>query len=252
MRLEGKVAIVTGAASGMGAAIAARFAAEGARVACLDINRDGGEAVVHKIHDAGGAAEFIRCDVSNGEGVRGAVGQTVRRFGMLHILVNNAGIYDHDDHLIEDLTEETWDRVMGVNLKGPFYCCRYALPEIVTCGGGAVVNIASTAALAAVQRPTYCASKGALLTFTKAVARQFAEHGVRANAICPGAVDTPLAAATAAWRAADGVPYPRSGRLIERMGRPEEIAALALFLASDDASFITAAAYAADGGLTAI
>ena len=160
MRLEGKVAIVTGAASGMGAAIAARFAAEGARVACLDINRDGGEAVVRKIHDTGGRAEFIRCDVSDGEDVRGAVGQTVRRFGKLHILVNNAGIYDHDDHLIEDLTEETWDRVMGVNLKGPFYCCRYALPEIVTCGGGAVVNIASTAALAAVAAPDLLRQQG--------------------------------------------------------------------------------------------
>ncbi len=252
MRLEGKVAIVTGAASGMGAATATRFAAEGAGVACLDIDRTGGEGVVQAIQRAGGSAEFIRCDVSDGISVQAAVGQTVRRFGRLHILVNNAGIYDHNDHLIEDLSEETWDRVMGVNLKGPFYCCRYALPEIVTCGGGAVVNIASTAALAAVQRPTYCASKGALLTFTKAVAKQFAEQGVRANAICPGAIDTPLSAATAAGRAADGIVYPRSGRLMERIGRPEEVAALALFLASDDASFITAAAYAADGGLTAI
>lgn len=252
MRLEGRVAIVTGAASGMGAAIATRFAAEGASVACLDIDRAGGEGIVHTIQQAGGSAEFIRGDVSDGGSVQAAVGQTVRRFGRLHILVNNAGIYDHNDHLIEDLSEETWDRVMGVNLKGPFYCCRYALPEIVTCGGGAVVNIASTAALTGVQRPTYCASKGALLTFTKAVARQFAEHGVRANAICPGSVETPLFAATAAGRAADGVVYPRSPRLIDRVGRPEEIASLALFLASDDASFITAAAYTADGGVTAI
>ena len=252
MRLEGKVAIVTGAASGMGAAIATRFAAEGASVACLDIDRAGGEGIVHTIQRAGDSAEFIRCDVSDGGSVQAAVGQTVRRFGRLHILVNNAGIYDHNDHLIEDLSEETWDRVMGVNLKGPFYCCRYALPEIATCGGGAVVNIVSTAALTGVQRPTYCASKGALLTFTKAVARQFAEHGVRANAVCPGSVETPLFAATAAGRAADGVVYPRSPRLIDRVGRPEEIASLALFLASDDASFITAAAYTADGGVTAI
>ena len=252
MRLEGRVAIVTGAASGIGAAIATRFAHEGAQVACLDIDRAGGEAIAHGIRDANRDADFIRCDVSNGDDVRDAVGQTVRRFGKLHILVNNAGIYDHSDNLIEDLSEETWDRVMGVNLKGPFYCCRYALPEIVTCGGGAVVNIASTAALAAVQRPAYSASKGALLTMTKAVARQFGEHGIRANAICPGSVDTPLRAATAAGRAAGDVEYPHSPRLIDRVGRPEEIAALALFLASDDASFITGAAYAADGGVTAI
>lgn len=236
----------------MGAAIAKRFAAEGAQVACLDINRTGTEEVVNDIRAANGSAEFIGCNVTKGYEVRDAVGQTIRRFGKLHILVNNAGIYDHEDHLIEDLTEETWDRVMNVNLKGPFHCCRYGLPEIVTCGGGAVVNIASTAALAAVQRPTYCASKGALLTMTKAVARQFAEQGVRANAICPGAIDTPLRAHTAAGRSSDGMDYPRSPRFISRVGQPEEIAALALFLASDDASFITASAYVADGGLTAI
>ncbi len=252
MRLKDKVAIVTGAASGMGAAIAKRFATEGARVACLDINRQGAEEVIDHIRTANGKAEFIRCDVTQADEVRDAVGQTIRRFGKLHLLVNNAGIYDHEDHLIEDLNEETWDRVMNVNLKGPFYCCRYGLPEIVTCGGGAVVNIASTAALAAVQRPAYCASKGALLTMTKAVAQQFAGQGVRANAICPGAIDTPLRTYTAAGRKSDGINYPRSPRFISRVGQPEEIASLALFLASEDASFITASAYAADGGLTAI
>lgn len=256
MRLEGKVALVTGAASGMGRAIALRYAEEGASVCVVDIDRPSGELVTHMIRDLGGDAEFVQCDVSIREQASQAVAATVRRFGMLHILVNDAGIYDLADGPIEYLSEQTWDRVLAVNLKGPFYFCKYAIPEIVTCGGGAVVNISSTAGLTASDRPAYGASKGALIAMTRAVARQYGADNVRANVICPGPIDTPLRDRILEGRgeqdpeqepAAPSVPL-----MIKRVGRPEEVADVALFLASDDASYITAAVYPVDGGLSAL
>ncbi len=251
MRLKGKVALVTGAASGMGRAIAIRYAKEGARVALADMDVKGGHEVERLIRDTGGDALFIRCDVSKRDDVKETVAATVRRFGKLHILANVAGIYDNADRLIEDLTEETWDRVLGVNLKGPFYCCKYAIPEIVTCGGGAVINIASTAGITASERAAYGASKGALISMTRAVARQYGAKKVRAVAICPGPVDTPLLRNARAQRQT-GDPRTPLPLMLDRVARPEEIADVALFLASDDASYITAAVFPADGGLTAI
>lgn len=253
MMLQGKVAIITGAASGMGRAMCLRFAQEGAGVAAVDVDRKGAEAVAKQVHEAGGEAMPFTCDVSQRDQVREAVAATVRRFGKLHVLVNNAGIYLKDDYLLEDLTEETWDKVMGVNLKGAFYFCRFAIPEIITCGGGAVVNIASTAALAGVDHPAYAASKGALLNMTRAVARQYAADNIRANVICPGSTDTAMSRNAATFRQEATIPFPRmTSWMLPRAARPEEIASVAAFLASEEASYITAAVYPVDGGLTAI
>ncbi len=250
MGLHGKVAMVTGAGSGIGRAIALRFVQEGAKVAVLDVNRAGGEETVRLAHERKGEAEFIKCDVSRPEDVKQALVAITLRFGMLHILVNDAGILKLEDALVEDVPEEIWDTVIGVNLKGVFYCSKYALPAIVASGGGAVVSISSSAAMVAFNRPAYSAAKGALVPMTRAIARQYAKDNVRANVVCPGGTDTPLT-----W--AQGVPPAGQGpvkipAMIKRRAQPEEIAAAVTFLASDEASYITAAVFYVDGGLTAI
>ena len=252
MQLEDKVALITGGASGIGRAIAIAFAREGAGVQIVDMNRQGAEEVARLIRDTGGEADFHQANVANEEEAKQAVAATIRRFGKLHILVNNAGVHDSaKDALVEDLTEETWDWIIGVNLKGPFNFCRHAIPEIVTCGGGSVINIASTAGLTASPSPAYSSSKGALITLTRSVARQFAADNVRVNAICPGPIDTPLSDRARANAADPSIHYPAAPVLLDRRGRPEEVAATALFLASEDASYVTAAAYPVDGGFTA-
>ena len=233
----------------MGRAIALRYAEEGASVCVVDIDRPGGELVTHMIRDLGGDAEFVQCDVSVREQASQAVAATVRRFGMLHILVNDAGIYDLADGPIEYLSEQTWDRVLAVNLKGPFYFCKYAIPEIVTCGGGAVVNISSTAGLTASDRPAYGASKGALIAMTRAVARQYGADNVRANVICPGPIDTPRLAKHQGVYVGDDYKSRLAGHVpLQRIGQPEEIATVALFLASEDSSYVTGAYIPVDGG----
>ena len=252
MRLEGKVALITGGGSGMGRAIAVAFAREGAGVQIVDMNRQSAKEVAILIRDTGGEADFHQADVASEEETKQAVAATIRRFGKLHILVNNAGVHDSaKDALVEDLTEETWDWIIGVNLKGPFNFCRHAIPEIVTCGGGSVINIASTAGLTASPSPAYSSSKGALITLTRSVARQFAADNVRVNAICPGPIDTPLSDRARAISANAAIHYPAAPVLLDRRGQPEEVAATALFLASEDASYITAAVYPVDGGFTA-
>jgi NAD(P)-dependent dehydrogenase (short-subunit alcohol dehydrogenase family) len=246
MRLAGKVAMVTGAGSGIGRAIALRFVEEGAKVAVLDVSRPGGEETVHLAHERKGEAEFIKCDVAHPEDVKQAIAAITLRFGMLHILVNNAGILKIEDALVEDVPEETWDAIMGVNLKGAFYCSKYAIPEIVICGGGAVVTIASTAGLKATLRPTYSATKGALIAMTRAIANQYAKDKVRANIICPGSTDTPLTQGLRTIGQSATLPG-----MLKRKAQPEEIAAAVAFLASDDASYMTATIFPVDGGQTA-
>ena len=250
MRLQGKVAMVTGAGSGIGRAITLRFVQEGAKVAVLDVNRAGGEETVRLVHERKGEAEFIKCDISRPEDVKQALTAITLRFGMLHILVNNAGILKLEDGLVEDVPEEIWDAIIGVNLKGAFYCSKYAIPEIVVSGGGAVVTIASTAGSIAFNRPAYSAAKAALIPMTRAIARQYAKDNVRANVVCPGGTDTPLT-----W--SQGVPPAGQGParvpgMLKRRAQPEEIAAAVTFLASDEASYITAAVFLVDGGLTAV
>lgn len=235
-RFEGKVAIVTGAVSEVGGAISHRLSAEGGQVVAVDIDRHGVEEVARSVNAAGGECLPFHCDVSDPVQVREAIAATVRRFGKLHVLMNGSGVYLEEDELIENVTEETWDRVMGNNLMGPFFFCRYAIPEIVTCGGGAVVNISSTAALRISEKPAYASSQGALVSLTRCVARQFGESNVRVNAICPGPTDAGLADRPAT-------------SVLGRMVDPSEVAAVALFLASDDASYITSSVYPVDGGL---
>ena len=251
-RFVGKVAPVTGAAPGMGRAITDRVAAEGGQVVAVDIDAQGVEVVAQAIRDRGGECLPVPCDVADPDQVEGAVAAAVQRFGKLHALMNVAGTCLEDDYLVEDLTEATWDKTMGVNLMGPFYCCRYAIPEIVASGGGAVVNISSVAALRPSDRPAYASTKGALVSLTRCVAGQFAAHNVRVNVICPGAVDTALAQTVRQYK-----PHPAlKGRtlpgIIERRGDPNEIAEVALFLASEEASYITAAVYPVDGGKVAM
>jgi NAD(P)-dependent dehydrogenase (short-subunit alcohol dehydrogenase family) len=250
MRLANKVAIITGAGSGMGRAAAVLFAREGAKVAVADIDPKTGEEVVGEIRTAGGEAFFIEVNVADEEQVKRMVASTVERFGTLHILYNNAGIMPADDGAVTDITEQTWDKVLDVNLKSAFFCCKYAIPEMIKAGSGSIINTASFVALlgCTVPQDAYTASKGGMISLTKSLAVQYAKQGIRANAICPGPIETPLLRML--WTSEEA----RSLRLnripLGRFGAPEDIVYLALYLASDEASWTTGAVMVVDGGIT--
>jgi NAD(P)-dependent dehydrogenase (short-subunit alcohol dehydrogenase family) len=250
-RLEGKVAIITGAGSGIGRVAAGLFAAEGASVVVADVVEEAARATVDTIAGRGGRATAVGVDVTDETQVNDMVSTALADFGGLHVLFNNAGIFPGDDGGVLDTPTSTWDRVMEVNLKGVWLGCKAALPVMTEGGGGSIVNVASFVALmgAATAQVAYTASKGGVLSFTRELAVEYARVGVRANALCPGPIDTPLLAELLAD------PGRRQRRLVHipmgRLGRPEEIARAALFLASDDASFMTGAALVVDGGITA-
>jgi NAD(P)-dependent dehydrogenase (short-subunit alcohol dehydrogenase family) len=203
------------------------------------------------VEKAGGQAVAAVGDVSSESDVKGMVEEGVRAFGALHVLYNNAGIFPADDGGATDTPESTWDRVMDVNLKGVWFGCRFGLPAMVESGGGAIVNVASFVALmgAATAQIAYTSSKGGVLAMTREIAVEYARRGIRANALCPGPIDTPLLAELLSD------PARRARRLVHipmgRLGRPDELAKAALFLASDDSSFMTGAALVVDGGITA-
>lgn len=251
MRLEGKVALVTGAGSGIGKLTAETFAREGARVVVADVVDEAGRATVEGIRAAGGEAEYVHCDVSVAEEVEAMVAFTVGHFGKLDVMMNNAGIFHARDGSVIDTDEETWDRTIAINLKGVFLGSKYAVRAMLDSGGGSLINVASFVALmgAAVPQIAYTASKGGVLSMTREIAVEFARRGIRANALCPGPIETPLLAELLADPAA------RQRRLVHipigRFGQGQEIANAALFLASDESSLMTGAALVVDGGITA-
>jgi len=250
-RLAGKVALITGAAGGIGREAAKLFAAEGARVVVADLEAAAGAAAVAEIERAGGEAVFARCDVSRGAELRAAVETAERRYGALHVLFNNAGIFPARDGSPVDTPDEVFDQVVAVNLKGVFLGCKYGIPALLRAGGGSIINTASFVAVvgAATSQVAYTASKGGVLAMTREIAVEYARQGIRANALCPGPVNTPLLAdllREPAARARRFVHIPM-GRLAEA----PEIARAALFLASDESSYVNGATFLVDGGITA-
>jgi NAD(P)-dependent dehydrogenase (short-subunit alcohol dehydrogenase family) len=247
-RLDGKVAVITGAAGGMGREAALLFCAEGARVCVADVDREHGEQTAT---DAGDAF-FFQVDVSDPDSVRAMYAATAERFGGLDVLYNNAGISPADDSSILETDPEAWDRVQAVNTRGVYLCCKHGIPYLLERGGGSVINVASFVALlgAATSQISYTASKGAVLAMTRELGVQFARQGVRVNALCPGPVETPLLLAiwgddpTAAQRRLVHIP-------MGRLAKPREIVNAALFLAADESSYVNAATFVVDGGISA-
>ena len=250
MRLEGKVAFISGGARGMGACEAELFASEGARVAIGDVREDEGRRLAAAIGEAGGECLFLPLDVTSQAQWESAIAATVARFGRLDILVNNAGV-GATNVRIEETEEADWDRVMDINAKGVFLGTRAAIPEIRKAGGGSIINISSQLGLVGVDNSSaqYQSSKGAVRLFTKATAIQYATEGIRANSVHPGPIETPM---TEAGRA-DSARYELTVARIPlgRYGQPEDVANGVLFLASDESSFMTGSELVIDGGWTA-
>ena len=251
-QLAGKRALISGGASGIGAATALLFARQGAAVAILDLDEERGARLAQTIAAEGGRAIFIPGDASRAEDCARAVQQTVEHFGGLDILFNNVGITRRATVL--DLSEADWDRVMEVNVKSVFLLSKYAIPHLIRSGGGAIVNNASGWGLVGGQRAVvYCASKGAVVNLTRAMALDHAAQNIRVNCICPGDTDTPMLRDEARQLNQSEANFlaEAADRPLGRLGKPEEIAQAVLFLASDAASYITGAVLAVDGGGTA-
>ncbi len=246
MRLQDRVAVVTGAASGIGLATARRFAAEGARVVCVDLSADGAAAAADEV-----GGEAVTADVADEEQVRALFDGVAARHGRVDVAFNNAGISPPDDDSILVTGLDAWERVLRVNTTSVYLCCKYVIPHMRRQGRGSIINTASFVALmgAATSQIAYTASKGGVLAMTRELGVQFAREGIRVNALCPGPVATPLLMELFAKdpeRAARRLVHVPMGRFAE----PAEIAAAVAFLASDDSSFMTAAEFVVDGGIT--
>jgi NAD(P)-dependent dehydrogenase (short-subunit alcohol dehydrogenase family) len=245
MRLEGKVALITGGGSGMGKVASELFAREGARVVLTDVADEAGEAAAAAIGDA---AQYVHADVSNEADADAMVRSAVDRFGRLDVLYNNAGVMLPDDGSVDSTDAAIWDTTLAVNVKGVAFGCKYGIPAMLRTGGGSIINVASFVAWvgAATSQTAYTSSKGAVLAMTREIAVEYARQGIRCNALCPGPIETPLLMQLLSDE------KKRQRRLVHiPMGRAEELANAALFLASDDSSFMTGASLIVDGGLTA-
>jgi len=251
MSFSGQVALVTGAAAGIGRATALMFAAQGLKVAVVDLDERGGEACVAEIRAAGGEALFIGCDVTRDEQVRGMIERVLSCYGRLDYAFNNAGIEIEQGRLAEG-SEAEFDAIMGVNVKGVWLCMKYQLPVMLAQGGGAIVNTASVAGLGAAPKMSiYAASKHAVIGLTKSAAIEYAKKGIRVNAVCPAVIDTDMfrRAYEADPRKAE---FAAAMHPVGRVGKVEEVAAAVLYLCSDGAAFTTGHALTVDGGATAI
>lgn len=251
-RLQGKVAIVTGGGTGIGRAIALAFAREGAKVAVLGRRNNVLDQVVKEMAREGGEGKALVCNVARSDETRKAVAEVEAAFGAVHVLVNNAGVLSVST--VESISEDDWDRVLETNLKGPFLMARAVLPAMRRAGGGSIVNVGSVLGLVAMRdRAAYCASKGGVTLLTKAMALDHAHENIRVNCICPSIVETELVKGL--FSNSDEGRKTREARIgtlpLGRFGKPKDVAELAVFLASDESSWITGTAIPLDGGLTA-
>jgi NAD(P)-dependent dehydrogenase (short-subunit alcohol dehydrogenase family) len=250
-RLDGKVALITGGASGMGMVASQLFASEGAKIVLTDVGDDAGEQVAERIRADGGQATYVHADVSSESDAKAMVDKAVETYGGLTVLYNNAGVMLDDDGSVHSTDESIWDKTLAINVKGVAHGCKYGIPAMIDSGGGSVINVASFVAWmgAATSQTAYTASKGAVLAMTREIAVEYARKNVRCNALCPGPIDTPLLAELLSD------PQRRQRRFVHipmgRLGRAEELANAALFLASDDSSYMTGTSLIVDGGITA-
>ncbi|HEV8659411.1 MAG TPA: glucose 1-dehydrogenase [Thermoanaerobaculia bacterium] len=247
MRLANKVALITGGGSGIGKASCLLFAREGAKVVVVDVKKESAEATANEI---GGQAKAFAADVSKAKDAEAMVKFAEESFGKLNIVFNNAGVFHPKDESVTTTPEDIWDMVIDINLKGVFFGCKYAIPALLRAGGGSIINTASFVAVmgAAVPQIAYTASKGGVLAMTREIAIEFARKNIRANSLCPGPVETPLLAELLAD------PARRQRRLVHippgRFARAEEMANAALFLASDESSYVNGTTFLVDGGIT--
>jgi len=253
MRLKNKVAIITGAGSGQGRAAALIFSREGAKIAVSDWKPELGDETITLVKKAGGEAIFIRTDVSESADVQNLVRTTVGTYGRIDILYNNAGVGFSSPLSMSDVIntpEADWDRVIAINLRSMYLTAKYGIPEMIKSGGGSIINTASIAALIGSEAAhAYTAAKGGMVALSRALAVEFGPKNIRVNCICPGAIDTPMIAPVIDPLKKSGQPFMTSP--IRRLGRPEDIANCALYLASDESSFVTGATLVVDGGYIA-
>lgn len=249
-RLEGKVVFLTGAGGVLGRASAILFAQEGARIAVVDMVKDKADETARLIHGSGGEAISFHVDITDETAVREAIETTVKKWGHLDTLFNNAGIMPHQDVAVTELDAALWSQIYATNVLGTALCCKYALPHMIQAGGGAVVNMSSFLAFMGCSNPqeAYGASKGAIVALTRSLAVQFGRHGIRVNALCPGPIETEHVRQFFADEAARKLRIDRIP--LGRFGRPEDVAEAALFLASDAASWLTGQAIVLDGGIS--
>ncbi len=247
-RLDGKICVITGAGGGMGREAALLFSEEGAQVCVADVNLEAAKSVASDARDA--FAQQV--DVADEASVKAMMDATAERYGAIDVLYNNAGISPNDDASVLDTSVEAWDRVQAVNTKGVFLCCKHGIPHLQQRGGGSVINVASFVAIlgAATSQISYTASKGAVLSMTRELAVQFARENIRVNALCPGPVETPLLLSIFGDDPA-ALERRRTHWPMGRLAKPREIVNGALFLASDESSYVTGSTFLVDGGLTA-